>query len=157
YPDAPATRTLFTERPPDPLDRSLDRGAPLGDLLVGESPVGGSEAEPQGEALAPLAHLLAAVEGEDLRPAQQLAAAAPTRLAHRGRRALLADDDRDVLVDGRIGDHVLVGLLAVGRLRDERRQVDLEARGGGQIPLPADQGVDLADPAGLHAPDDHPG
>ena len=52
-----------------------------GDLLVGERAVGGAELEPQREALAPLAELLALVEVEDLGRPQQLAAGRENRVA----------------------------------------------------------------------------
>ena len=81
--------------------RRLDRRAALGDLLVGERAVGGAELEPQREALAALADLLAAVEVEDLGRAQQLAAAREHRGAHALGADVLGDDDGDVLVDGR--------------------------------------------------------
>jgi hypothetical protein len=58
YPDAPATRTLDTERSPDLLDRGLDRRPTLGDLRVGQGPVRRPEAEPKSEALPTFADLL---------------------------------------------------------------------------------------------------
>jgi hypothetical protein len=59
-------------------------------------------------------------------------------------------------VDRRIGDHVLVALRTERRGREERREVDFEACGRVQIPLAADQRMDLAEPARVLARNDHP-
>ena len=61
--------------PPISASAALIASRALRDLLVGERPVGGAELEPQREALAALADLLAAVEVEDVGRAQQLAPA----------------------------------------------------------------------------------
>src|SRR4051812_23822438 len=155
YPDAPATRTLFTERPPEPLHGLLDRPAPLGDLLVGESAVGGPEGEAQRQALPSLAKLLAPVEVEDIRRAQQVAATLDHGGADLGGRDSLINHDRDVLMDGGIGDHVLVGLRADRRGSHQGREVDLEAGGSLKVPVTADEWMDLADPADLLVPDEN--
>src|SRR6188472_2297587 len=98
YPEALATRTLFTERPPDLRHGLLDRLAPLRDLLVGEGPVGSTEAEAEGEALAALAELLAAIEVEDLRRTQKLTAAIQDRRSHAGGGNGVIDHHRHVLL-----------------------------------------------------------
>src|SRR4029453_6195667 len=63
--------------------------------------------------------------------------------------------DRDVLVDRRIGDHVLVALLPDRGGGDERGEIDLKARGRVEVPLPRDQRMDLAQPAAVLTADQH--
>ena len=94
-----------------------------------------------------LADLLALVEVEDVRGAQQLAAAAQHRLAQLRHGDTIGHDDREVLVDGREGGHVLVGLVPRRGRRGESSQIDFEADGGIEVPSPADERVQLADPA----------
>src|SRR4051794_18806804 len=81
-PAAPSTATLgpnspllTTQAPADLfLELLLDRGAALGDIGVRERPVVGAELEPQRERLLVVADLLAAVDVEHARIAQELAA-----------------------------------------------------------------------------------
>src|SRR4051794_12409201 len=71
-----ATRVSATEVASDlGLQRLLDSGAPLGDVLVGERAVVGPELEPQRQRLVVAADLLAAVDVEDPHAAQQVAPA----------------------------------------------------------------------------------
>ena len=113
----------------------------------------GAELEAEGQALAPLAQLLALVEVEDLGRAQQLAAAGEDRLADGSAATIGRNDDGEVLVGGRESGDVLVGLLARGGGGDQRRRVEFEGDRGLEVPGPADQRVDLAEPADRYAAD----
>src|SRR3954447_8035762 len=99
-PDAPATRTRAsaTERASDPGQGGLDRGTSLGGLRVGERAVRRPELQAQGEALLPLADLLAAEQVEDVRASKQVSPALHDGGANARGRHLLIDHDRQVLV-----------------------------------------------------------
>ena len=162
-PDAPATRPdagRLSSRSDPPISASAASIAlaALGDLRVGERPVGGPELEPQREALAPLADLLAAVEVEDVGDAQQLAAA--RRARPRGPAppgtSSSTTTARSWWTAG-IGRDVLVVL----RARPARRRPAARGRPRSRRPLSrsqvaADQRVELAEPAGLLAADQRP-
>src|SRR5919206_1520055 len=104
-PDAPTTATLCTEPPPDRAQVVLDRRTQRGHVGVRERAVRRAEREPQRERLLAAAHLLAAVDVEQPRLGQELAAAGPDRALDLDRRDLLGHDDRDVLEDGRERRH----------------------------------------------------
>src|SRR5215467_11529081 len=104
-----------------PAGRLGNRGVPGGTgLLVGERAVGGAEAQPVGEGLVPLPHLLTGVDVEqpDLlqQPAVGLGRPGGQRGLHLGGGHHLADDQRDVLG----GD----------RERGDQRRLGRRQRGG---------------------------
>src|SRR5438034_11519912 len=102
-PDAPATttRASLTGRRSDRLQGAPDRLPALGDLLVLQGAVIGAKLEPEREALPALADLLPAIHVEDPRRAQQLPTRVEHQLAHPGRRHIVRQRERDVLVEGR--------------------------------------------------------
>src|SRR5690606_10075790 len=120
--------TSLTQRPSDLAHGCLDGLANLRDLAVGERAIRGAELQAQREALAVGADLLAAVEVEDARRAQQLAAGLEHGRAHALRGHVLGHDHREVLEDSGEADQVLIGVLAKRGRGEQRRQVDL---GGG--------------------------
>src|SRR3954447_16996990 len=155
-PDAPATttRASLTKRPSDPGERSLDRVAPLRDPGIRQGSVGRSELQPQREALSPLPNLLAPVEVEHGGAAKELPAALHHRPPNGCRGNVVGNDDRQVLVDARIGGDVLVRFSAVRRGGNQIGQPDREGGRRFEVPLAADQWVDLAQPARLDAAHD---
>src|SRR5260221_1403097 len=157
-PEAPATRTLafsLTKRPSNLAQLSRDRLAPDGDLFVGEGAVRRPELEPQGKALAVLTQLLSIVEIEDLGGPQQLTAPGENRATHLRRRHIVGHDDGEILEPSRKGCYVLEGLLAGGGGIDQHRQSGFKADRGVQVPLAADERVQLADPARVRPVDEH--
>src|SRR5215210_5498520 len=88
-----AVEASLTQRSPDLGEGLANRAAALGHLLVRERSIGSLEGQPQRQALAPLPHLLARVEVEELGAAKQLAAAGVYRRRDgRGLDAAVDDD-----------------------------------------------------------------
>ena len=128
--------------------RSRERGDdPLpqrGPVLVRQRPLGRLELDAERDRLAPRPGLLAAVDVEDA----NLAQLRPCRLARGGDevagRHVLVDDEREILLQRRVGDHVLVQ-DALGHAREQLGEVELE-----RAPLAVEQPrVELGDPAAL--------
>src|SRR4051812_36172405 len=107
-PAAPRTATLCTQPRPQAVELTLDRRTGPRHVLVGQRPLGRAELEPQGQRLAALAELLAAVDVEDLDAVEQPARAGTHGGHHGGGRRFLPHHHRDVLDDRREGAHVAV-------------------------------------------------
>src|SRR3954451_23445576 len=142
-------------RPEDALAAAAEHGTEpvgqgVGDLLaercrvrVRERPLRRPERDAEPDRLLSFADLLAAVNGEDLDPAQLGAGRLARRVDELTGFDLLRDDECKVLPDRRVGDHVLVG-DRLARLREQRVEVELE-------PAPfagEDAGIDLAEHTG---------
>ena len=133
-----------------PAPRSIARAA-LGDLLVGQRAVRrrGTRAAARGSC----APRRPARRGRRRRSRRARSSSPPPSSTAARTRAgvdLLGDHDRDVLVDGRVGDHVLVGLAAVAATpRRARRRSISNAAAPLEVPLAADERMQLAEPAGL--------
>ena len=79
----------------DGVDRSVDLG-------LGKRAIRGLEPQPPGKALVGRLERPAVIHVEQLNRLEQVAAMAPQRGGHLGRRPVLGDDDREVTLDGRM-------------------------------------------------------
>src|SRR5829696_2584466 len=159
-PEAPATRTRAaglpsrgcprvsaTERTSDVGQGRLDPIPELRDVVLGQGPVRSPVLDPHRQALHFRVDLLAFVEVEDRRGDDQLAPGPNDGVADVFGRPLDRDDDCEIFEDGGMDGDLGVDLLAGRGGGDQGRQIDLEAGRRLEIPLAADQRVDLADPA----------
>src|SRR4051812_42554278 len=96
-----------------------------GRVLVRERPLRRLELDGEGDRLAALAHLRAAVDVERAHLAELRAPGLARRLDQRGGRHVLVHNERQVLLDGRERDDVLV-LARLARAGDERAKVEFE-------------------------------
>ena len=121
---------------------STIRRADDGGVVVGQRPVGRLQREMDGDRLAALADLVAAIDVEDARLAQLGRTRLERRVDERSRLDVLGDDDSDVLAQRRERDHVVVE----DALRNRRRQlVEIELE---HTPRPVEQrGMKLPEPA----------
>src|SRR3954470_13802714 len=107
-PAAPSTATLCTEGTAELGELGLDRDARAGHVLVGERAFGRAELDAHCQRLAALAHLLAAVDVEELRAVEQGAAARANGIDDGGREHVGVYDHGEVLDDCRECRHVAV-------------------------------------------------
>src|SRR3954468_15745014 len=96
-PAAPRTATLCTKGTAELRELGLDRRTRAGHVFVGKGALRGAELEPQRERLAPLAHLLARVHVEQLRPVEQRRTGPPDGVLDFPSRQFLVDDKCNVL------------------------------------------------------------
>src|SRR4051794_38762482 len=131
-----------TKLGPDPVGERRDDLLPLPrGVLLGERPIRRAELEVQRERRAPRADPLAAVDVEDRRVRQELQGGArgPDDVA---RSDVVADDERDVLPDDGEEPERLEGL---GARVGQPAEIELEERGGGQVPGGGHGGMELAE------------
>ena len=122
-PDCKSGTQLGAEAVGEGLDDLLPQA---GGILVRERPLGGLERDPERQRFLAGADLVAVVEVEDAHLAQLGPGGLAGSVHEVARRDALVDDEREILLHGRVGDHVLVERDA-GQPREQVVEVELEA------------------------------